>query len=123
MLRQILILLLFATASQSCITITKHIRFITPQQARPTKDVVDLAVAAGEFTKLVKLVTDLGLVDTLKNAEAVTIFAPNDEAFAKLPTGTLESLTPDQVCSIFQFLCNFKLWHQNKSEEKIEIST
>ena len=116
MLRQILILLLFATASQSCITITKHIRFITPQQARPTKDVVDLAVAAGEFTKLVKLVTDLGLVDTLKNAEAVTIFAPNDEAFAKLPTGTLESLTPDQVYSIFQFLCTFQLWHQNKSE-------
>ena len=116
MLRQILILLLFASASQSCITITKNIRFITPQQARPTKDVVDLVIAAGEFTKLVKLVTDLDLVDTLKNAEAVTIFAPNDEAFAKLPTGTLESLTPDQVYSIFQFLCTFQLWHQNKSE-------
>ena len=116
MLQQILISLLFASASQSCITITKNIRFITPQEARPTKDVVDLAIETGQFTKLVKLVTDLDLVETLKNADSVTIFAPNDEAFANLPTGTLESLTPDQVYSIFQFLCTFQLWHQNKSE-------
>ena len=63
----------------------------------PTGDVVDVAVGAGEFTTLAKIVTDLGLVDTLKNAEALTIFAPNDKAFAKLPAGTLESLTPEQV--------------------------
>merc|ERR1719491_562096 len=63
----------------------------------PTGDVVDVAVGAGEFTILAKIVTDLGLVDTLKNAEALTIFAPNDKAFAKLPAGTLESLTPEQV--------------------------
>ena len=62
-----------------------------------TGDVVDVAVGAGEFTILAKIVTDLGLVDTLKNAEALTIFAPNDKAFAKLPAGTLESLTPEQV--------------------------
>ena len=65
----------------------------------PTGDVVDVAVGAGEFTTLAKIVTDLGLVDTLKNAEALTIFAPNDKAFAKLPAGTLESLTPEQVCN------------------------
>ena len=65
----------------------------------PTGDVVDVAVGAGEFTILAKIVTDLGLVDTLKNAEALTIFAPNDKAFAKLPAGTLESLTPEQVCN------------------------
>ena len=63
----------------------------------PTGDVVDIAVGAGEFTILAKIVTDLGLVETLKNAEALTIFAPNDKAFAKLPAGTLESLTPEQV--------------------------
>ena len=62
-----------------------------------TGDVVDVAVGAGEFTILAKIVTDLDLVDTLKNAEALTIFAPNDKAFAKLPSGTLESLTPEQV--------------------------
>merc|ERR1711997_721273 len=48
-------------------------------------DVVDVAVGAGAFTTLVKIVSDLGLVDTLKGVEAVTIFAPSDEAFAKLP--------------------------------------
>merc|ERR1719230_2423271 len=63
-------------------------------------DVVDVAVGAGAFTTLVKIVSDLGLVDTLKGVEAVTIFAPSDEAFAKLPEGTLESLTPEQAKAI-----------------------
>ena len=63
-------------------------------------DVVDVAVGAGTFTTLVKVVSDLGLVDTLKGAEALTVFAPSDEAFAKLPEGTLESLTPDQAKAI-----------------------
>merc|ERR1712029_1236023 len=60
-------------------------------------DLVDVAVGAGSFTTLVKIVSDLGLVDTLKGVEAATIFAPSDEAFAKLPEGTLESLTPEQA--------------------------
>merc|ERR1712180_161673 len=63
-------------------------------------DVVDVAVGAGAFTTLVKVVSDLGLVETLKGVEAVTIFAPSDEAFAKLPEGTLESLTPEQAKAI-----------------------
>merc|ERR1712027_255056 len=63
-------------------------------------DVVDVAVGNGAFTTLVKIVGDLGLVDTLKGVEAVTIFAPSDEAFAKLPEGTLESLTPEQAKAI-----------------------
>merc|ERR1719433_2236066 len=63
-------------------------------------DVVDVAVGNGAFTTLVKIVSDLGLVDTLKGVEAVTIFAPSDDAFAKLPEGTLESLTPEQVKAI-----------------------
>merc|ERR1711997_919380 len=56
-------------------------------------DVVDVAVGAGAFTTLVKIVSDLGLVETLKGVEAATIFTPSDDAFAKLPEGTLESLT------------------------------
>merc|ERR1712012_714438 len=71
--------------------------------ARPTPrigDVVDVAVGAGTFTTLVKIVSDLGLVDTLKGAKALTVFAPSDDAFAKLPAGTLESLTPDQAKAI-----------------------
>merc|ERR1711978_677538 len=63
-------------------------------------DVVDVAVGNGVFTTLVKIVSDLGLVDTLKGVEAVTIFAPSDEVFAKLPEGTLESLTPEQAKAI-----------------------
>merc|ERR1719471_1006200 len=63
-------------------------------------DVVDVAVGNGAFTTLVKIVSDLGLVETLKGVEAVTIFAPADEAFAKLPEGTLESLTPEEAKAI-----------------------
>merc|ERR1711992_235964 len=66
----------------------------------PSQDVVDVAVGAGTFTTLVKIVSDLGLVDTLKNAEALTVFAPSDEAFAKLPEGTLESLSPEAAKEI-----------------------
>ena len=70
-------------------------------QAEPELgDVVDVAIAAGSFTTLVKLLSDLGLVDALRGAEAQTIFAPSDDAFAKLPEGTLESLTPDQALAI-----------------------
>merc|ERR1711874_825908 len=63
-------------------------------------DLVDVAVGVGKFTTLVKLVSDLGLVETLKGVEAATIFAPSDDAFAKLPAGTLESLTPEQAKTI-----------------------
>lgn len=66
----------------------------------PLGDVVDVAVGAGSFKTLVKIVSDLGLVDTLKRADALTVFAPSDDAFAKLPAGTLESLTPDQAKEI-----------------------
>ena len=54
-------------------------------------DIVDTAVAA-KFTTLVAAVKAAGLVDTLKGAGPFTVFAPTDEAFAKLPAGTLESL-------------------------------
>merc|ERR1712241_1172831 len=63
-------------------------------------DLVDVAVGAGKFTTLVKLVSDLGLVETLKGVEAATVFAPSDDAFAKPPKGTLESLTPEQAKAI-----------------------
>merc|ERR1711997_1376732 len=71
-----------------------------PVEEPAVGDVVDVAVGAGAFTTLVKIVSDLGLVDTLKGVEAVTIFAPSDEAFAKLPAGTLESLTTEQATAI-----------------------
>merc|ERR1711997_1165327 len=66
----------------------------------PAQDIVDVAVGAGTFTTLVKIVSDLGLVDTLKGAEALTVFAPSDEAFAKLPEGTLKSLSAEDAKAI-----------------------
>jgi len=58
----------------------------------PTRDVVETAVAAGSFTTLTKALEAAGLVATLKGAGPFTVFAPTDDAFAKLPAGTLETL-------------------------------
>ena len=58
-------------------------------------DIVDTAVAAGSFKTLVAAVTAAKLVDTLKSKGPFTVFAPNDEAFAKLPKGTVEGLLKD----------------------------
>ena len=58
-------------------------------------DIIDTAVAAGTFKTLAAAVTAAGLVDTLKGAGPFTVFAPSDEAFAKLPAGTVEGLLKD----------------------------
>ena len=60
------------------------------------KDIVDTAVGAGSFNTLVKAVQAAGLVETLKGPGPFTVFAPTDEAFAKLPAGTLENLLKDK---------------------------
>jgi uncharacterized surface protein with fasciclin (FAS1) repeats len=58
-------------------------------------DIVDTAVAAGSFKTLAAALTAAGLVDTLKGAGPFTVFAPTDDAFAKLPAGTVDSLLKD----------------------------
>lgn len=58
-------------------------------------DIVDTAVAAGSFNTLVAAVKAAGLVDTLKGPGPFTVFAPTDDAFAKLPAGTVEGLLKD----------------------------
>ena len=60
-------------------------------------DIVDTAVAAGQFTTLVTAIKAAGLVDTLKGPGPFTVFAPTDEAFAKLPAGTLDALLKDKT--------------------------
>ncbi len=57
-----------------------------------THDIVDTAVAAGSFTTLVAAVGAAGLAETLKGAGPFTVFAPGDDAFAKLPAGTVDEL-------------------------------
>lgn len=60
--------------------------------APASKDIVDTAVSAGSFNTLVAAVKAAGLVDTLKGDGPFTVFAPTDEAFKKLPAGTVEDL-------------------------------
>ena len=60
--------------------------------ASPAQDIVDTAVSAGSFNTLVAAVKAAGLADTLKGPGPFTVFAPTDEAFAKLPAGTVEEL-------------------------------
>jgi uncharacterized surface protein with fasciclin (FAS1) repeats len=58
-------------------------------------DIVDTAVNAGSFSTLVAAVKAAGLVETLKGAGPFTVFAPTDDAFAKLPAGTVDALLKD----------------------------
>jgi len=71
------------------------------------KDIVDTAVGAGSFNTLVAAVQAAGLVDTLKGEGPFTVFAPTDEAFAKLPEGTVDNLlkpeNKDQLVAILTY--------------------
>jgi uncharacterized surface protein with fasciclin (FAS1) repeats len=60
-----------------------------------SKDIVETAVAAGQFTTLAKALDAAGLIETLKGNGPFTVFAPTDSAFAKLPDGTVEGLLKD----------------------------
>jgi uncharacterized surface protein with fasciclin (FAS1) repeats len=64
----------------------------TNARAGQQKDIVDTAVEAGSFQTLAKALNAAGLVNTLKGEGPFTVFAPTDEAFAKLPDGTVENL-------------------------------
>ncbi len=71
------------------------------------KDIVDTAVSAGDFKTLVAAVKAAGLVDTLKGEGPFTVLAPTDEAFAKLPEGTVEKLlkpeNKEKLASILKY--------------------
>ena len=61
------------------------------------KDIVDTAVAAGSFKTLATALTAAGLIDTLKGKGPFTVFAPTDEAFAKIPKADLDALLADKA--------------------------
>ena len=87
MLRKIAILSLAAVA------------FVAPERAEAQmneKDIVTVAVEAGSFTTLAAALEAAGLVETLQGEGPFTVFAPTDEAFAKLPEGTVEALLQDK---------------------------
>lgn len=62
----------------------------------PKKDIVTIAVENGNFKTLAKALTETGLVEALQGEGPFTVFAPTDEAFAKLPEGTVEALLKDK---------------------------
>jgi len=68
-------------------------------------DIVDIAVGAGSFSTLVTAVQTANLVDALKSPGPFTVFAPNDDAFAKLPPGTIQTLVQNvpQLARILKF--------------------
>jgi uncharacterized surface protein with fasciclin (FAS1) repeats len=72
----------------------------TPKMAKAApaeKDLIDVAVADGRFKTLAAAVQAAGLVETLKGSGPFTVFAPTDEAFAKLPKGTVDALLADKA--------------------------
>jgi uncharacterized surface protein with fasciclin (FAS1) repeats len=70
---------------------------LSAQDNRANGDIVETAVAAGSFKTLVAAVQAAGLVETLKGKGPFTVFAPTDEAFAKLPAGTVDALLKDKA--------------------------
>jgi uncharacterized surface protein with fasciclin (FAS1) repeats len=70
---------------------------VSPAHAQQTRNIVDTAVAAGSFTTLAKALTAADLVATLQGPGPFTVFAPTDEAFAKLPAGTLDNLLRPEI--------------------------
>ena len=80
------ILTFTSLAFAACLTI------VAPARAQQTSDIVATAVAAGSFKTLAKALAAADLVETLKGPGPFTVFAPTDEAFAKLPAGTLDNL-------------------------------
>lgn len=64
--------------------------------SEPKQDIVDTAVSAGSFNTLATALTEAGLIDTLKGPGPFTVFAPTDDAFAKIPSDQLNAILADK---------------------------
>ncbi len=92
----------FGIIAMSCIGTADSIKAGDTKDAGQTvaakqMDIVETAVAAGSFKTLIAAVKAAGLEETLKGEGPFTVFAPTDEAFAKLPAGTVEALLKDKA--------------------------
>ena len=76
----------------------------SPSESMAGSDIVDTAVAAGDFTTLAAALEAAGLVETLKGEGPFTVFAPTDAAFSKLPAGTVDTLLKDPKGDLTQVL-------------------
>jgi len=91
-------------------------------------DIVDTAAGAGSFDTLVAAVEAAGLVDTLKGEGPFTVFAPTDEAFAKLPEGTVENLlkpeNKDQLVEVLTYhVVSGKTMSSDIAGKELEVET
>ncbi len=75
------------------VALASSVAFAAPAES---KDIVDTAVAAGDFKTLATALTEAGLIDTLKGKGPFTVFAPTDAAFAKIPKADLDALLKDK---------------------------
>ncbi len=95
---------------------------------KASADIVDTAVAAGSFNTLVAAVQAAGLEQTLRSEGPFTVFAPTDEAFAKLPAGTVETLLKpenrDQLVSILTYhVVSGKVYSKSLAGKTLEAPT
>ena len=102
----------FMSLAVATLTATATLLAVEPVSAgnygkKESQDIVDVAVGAGSFNTLAAALQAAGLVDTLKGDGPFTVFAPTDEAFAKLPAGTVESLlkpeNKDQLIAVLTY--------------------
>jgi uncharacterized surface protein with fasciclin (FAS1) repeats len=98
----------FAITNMAAVAVTALGLAVGSTNARAAEmDIVDTAVSAGQFTTLAAALGAAGLVDTLKGPGPFPVFAPTDEAFAKLPAGTVETLlrpeNRDQLTAILTY--------------------
>jgi len=90
----------------------------------PSKDIVETAVSAGSFKTLAAALTAAGLVETLKGQGPFTVFAPTDEAFAKLPDGTIKSLLqPENKQKLTSILTYHVVAGNVKAADVIKLSS
>ena len=98
------------------------------EYAKAKSDIVDTAAAAGSFTTLLAAAEAAGLVDALKGEGPLTVFAPTDDAFAKLPEGTVASLllpeNKDQLAGILKLhVIAGKVKSKDLAGQQIEAET
>ena len=90
----------------------------------PAKDIVDTAVAAGNFKTLATALQAAGLVETLKGKGPFTVFAPTDEAFSKLPAGTVEMLLkPENKQKLSSILTYHVVSGNVKAADVVKLTT
>ena len=94
-MRRLRLLVAFALRGRACAGGDSRRRRARPARRRIGKNIVQTAVAAGDFDTLVSLVKQAGLADTLAHGGPFTVFAPTDEAFANVPKATLDALAAD----------------------------